>query len=484
MADISKITIPSGASYDLKDSTGRKEAYLEWGGRNLAASYAPIDAAMIPELGANRLELIPAGGIQVEYSRDGGSTWTDYGASDTQKMQLFSSIGTNVFLIGKADSTNKANANYQLRVTITTDVAKVYTVLNKFVIYVTTNGSSGTWVSIDRAIKSTETTFVNVVNKASISGWSGYNIINVAGITTYGNNASAQNSKIRFTFGCTGGSTSYNGLIVGKIMGFGGVGWTTPNNLAKLGRPFTYDVNQNVTFPAQLTATKFNGTATNADKVNNLTVETAVPKNAKFTDTNTTYSAGTGLSLSGTQFSNSGATGVKGNAETSYRTGNVNITPLNLGLGNAKIFYGTSDTAAATVAKAVTCSDFKSADLVAGAIVFVKFTNTNSGAVASITLNVNSTGAKPIKQILNSSVSNLSAAEQIIANETYMFTYDGTNWVTKLNYNTTYSALTQADATAGTATTARLITAKVLNDTIDGKLSAITNAEIDAIVAS
>ena len=47
--------------------------------------------------------------------------------------------------------------------------------------------------------------------------------------------------------------------------------------------------------------------------------------------TDTTYTAGTGLSLSGTQFSNSGVTGVKGNAESSYRTGQVNITPANVG---------------------------------------------------------------------------------------------------------------------------------------------------------
>lgn len=61
-------------------------------------------------------------------------------------------------------------------------------------------------------------------------------------------------------------------------------------------------------------ATKFEGdlagTASNASKVNNLTVETAVPANAKFTDTNTTYSAGAGISLSGTTFSNSGVRSV------------------------------------------------------------------------------------------------------------------------------------------------------------------------------
>ena len=30
----------------------------------------------------------------------------------------------------------------------------------------------------------------------------------------------------------------------------------------------------------------------------------------------------------------SGVSGIKGNAETTYRTGNVNLTPANIGLGN------------------------------------------------------------------------------------------------------------------------------------------------------
>ena len=47
--------------------------------------------------------------------------------------------------------------------------------------------------------------------------------------------------------------------------------------------------------------------------------------------TDTTYSAGTGLSLSGTTFSNTGVTGVKGNSETSYRPGQVNLTAANIG---------------------------------------------------------------------------------------------------------------------------------------------------------
>lgn len=66
-----------------------------------------------------------------------------------------------------------------------------------------------------------------------------------------------------------------------------------------------------------------------AATVDGHTIKSDVPTGAKFTDT--TYTAGTGLSLSGTTFSNSGVTGVKGNVESSYRTGNVNLTPANLG---------------------------------------------------------------------------------------------------------------------------------------------------------
>lgn len=45
----------------------------------------------------------------------------------------------------------------------------------------------------------------------------------------------------------------------------------------------------------------------------------------------TTYSAGTGIGISGTTISNTGVTGIKGNSESSYRTGQVNLTAANIG---------------------------------------------------------------------------------------------------------------------------------------------------------
>lgn len=82
---------------------------------------------------------------------------------------------------------------------------------------------------------------------------------------------------------------------------------------------------------------------------------------------------------------------------------------------------GNCTDAASTAAKTVTIGDFK---LYTGAWVVVKFSNTNSADVASLTLNVDGTGAKPIKY----RNVNLGWASQLIANRYTHFIYDGTNY--------------------------------------------------------
>ena len=100
------------------------------------------------------------------------------------------------------------------------------------------------------------------------------------------------------------------------------------------------------------------------------------------------------------------------------------------------IFKGTCSTPAATTTKAVVCPEFTSADLVAGAIVFVTFTTTNSGAVASLNLNVNSTGAKRLKYMRNAAESDLPGVGYLRANMTYRFVYTGSVWVCDTDYDT------------------------------------------------
>ena len=98
--------------------------------------------------------------------------------------------------------------------------------------------------------------------------------------------------------------------------------------------------------------------------------------------------------------------------------------------GNAKIFSGVCSTGASTAAKTVTCSRFTQSELVAGAIVFVRFTETNTySTLSNLTLNVNSTGAKPIRVVENGSVNDIPSVGYLLSNQTYRFTYDGTNWI-------------------------------------------------------
>lgn len=240
------------------------EAFLSWGGRNWTGAYAPIDAAMVPTLGANRLAFLAASSIDVEYSRDNGSTWLDYEASDVQKISLVSGLNSSL-VIGKADSTNKATSAYKLRVTINT-AGRLYTVLNKFILYISTNGSQGSTCSIlgrtqDNKILGADSWTV-FADKVPIGGWSGYNVINTSAITTYGNTPASHFGQVRFLFENTGGSTSYNGLNIIRILGYGGVGWQTPSNLAGNGTLYSYDAYQNAHFPQQVNAQSFleNGT--------------------------------------------------------------------------------------------------------------------------------------------------------------------------------------------------------------------------------
>ena len=87
-------------------------------------------------------------------------------------------------------------------------------------------------------------------------------------------------------------------------------------------------------------------------------------------------------------------------------------------MAKAGTAYGTCSTAAATVAKTVTISDFI---LIKNGEVSVFFTTANS--VAGATLNVNNTGAKPIKVYGAAIQPGLIKARTIVK-----FQYDGTNW--------------------------------------------------------
>lgn len=258
------------------------EANLKWGGRHIANGFSPVDAGMIPELGANRFAFGNAAGITIEYSTDAGNTWLDYGSSDTAKTALFTT-GSN-HSIGKSEK-GTVTTDCLLRVTIDTDAFRIYTVLNKFAIFISTGFCTGCYCVVEASLENTPTEFVKFVNNASLNGNAGWNIINIANLITYGNAPTYQYGLIRFTFGCTDVGDASVPMTITKIMGFGGVGWNTPSNMAKTGLLYKYNTLQEVAFPAAVTAPNFIG------KINGFDVKASVPANAKFTDTVYTHPA-------------------------------------------------------------------------------------------------------------------------------------------------------------------------------------------------
>lgn len=106
--------------------------------------------------------------------------------------------------------------------------------------------------------------------------------------------------------------------------------------------------------------------------------------------------------------------------------------------GNASngVFYGTCDTAQATKEKVVTLINRNSFSLTTGVAVMVKFTN--ASAAATMTMNVNNTGAKSLMCYGTTTMSSGTTTTGWRAGATVLFVYDGTNWIRDFWENTTY----------------------------------------------
>ena len=258
----------NGVSFDgSKDVTGTftsglYDGYVEWGGKNRSGEVGPIDAALIPQLGANRFAFLKPAGVTIEYSRDSGVTWTDYGATDQQKQDLFSPWGSG-YTIGKASSSNPCNSDCMLRITIKAYNAGVYTELNKFAILLAECGSKDNYCIVEAA-KNVGDDYVTLIDRTKMSGWPEWNILNKYFIFGEYSETTARSHYmvLRFTFGCTGMYDGYtSGLSIYKIYAFGGTGWTEPSILARTGVLYSIGQQQEANFPSSIYASKYYGDA-------------------------------------------------------------------------------------------------------------------------------------------------------------------------------------------------------------------------------
>ena len=224
---------------------------ISWGasGTSFSGSVDPLGTSFNYRLRPNRFAGVAASAITVEYSQNAGSTWTDYGLTDIQKRTMFTGAGSSSAVIGKRTAAGSTTANDMLRITLT--AASIYTTINIIQLYISTNGSSGCQVQIE-GIKNGASTWEILKAYTDISGWSGWNEIYTNFCMSNSSSHTSYYNQIRFIFKTTGTSASYAGLNVQNIFGFGGVGWTTPSNLAAYDHLYTWDGNLNAFFPASV----------------------------------------------------------------------------------------------------------------------------------------------------------------------------------------------------------------------------------------
>lgn len=232
-----------------------------YGGNVNYSGYAgPIESAHIDVLRANRLAFLPASGVKVEYSVDGGTTWVDYGANDAQKASLFAMrMGSAAsFYTGKHTKADECTTKDQLRVTVTP--VDRYASVNMLYLWVSVASTSAT-VNISRSTIGAKETFTDVRTDVPISGLSGPNEIRFSGGTFGGGSTQTSNAyAYRFTF--KNKADGKGSVRVMDIRMYGPSAWGVPNSMMEKDHIYNWDANQNVQFPAQVTAKKFNGSST------------------------------------------------------------------------------------------------------------------------------------------------------------------------------------------------------------------------------
>ena len=241
----SDIRLPLGEVY---------EKYLAWGGQNKIGDIAPIDAAMSYDHNANRLQFANPDGITIEYSRDNGATWLDYNANNGVKVRFVSGQATSLYY-GKRDDGMTRTVNDQLRITINASKCGLYTNLKTVLINGSTGGQDGCQVKIERAWRGSEDIFDNTIGTFQWSGWSGWNSYVMGHAFGGGQSQTSNWGALRFTFFFTGVDENYNQTpqIINMMM-FGTTHWLINSQMMQHGHLYSWDWQQNATFPNGITA--------------------------------------------------------------------------------------------------------------------------------------------------------------------------------------------------------------------------------------
>ena len=259
-----------------------------------------------PSARANRLSFLPADQILIEQSTDGGQTWQDAVYSDGTKVGLFSQTRPSISIPLKD---GKKNCDCLVRITTTAikfkNVPENGTCAEKFAAWSAGHtGEDGKWVSENYIsgeryctleglflwLSSNSDRIYCLVEKSSGSmpnnwvkdgdgfctGWSGSDFIKLSGGNFGGGKTQTSNYWFRrFTFRTATRFNDFDNAKLGsyptsrqsisELTAYGVNVWTysAGNNLMNTDRLYTWDVEKNAIFPAQIKTPVLVGTNQN-----------------------------------------------------------------------------------------------------------------------------------------------------------------------------------------------------------------------------
>lgn len=211
----------------------------------------PITGAMTHMHRANKLAFPTAANITVQISNDSGSTWSNLSVTDTLKRQIFSLPGRSSGVKIGPTSGNATTA-MQTRIIFECDGRDV--VLNRFLFGI---GSDYHTIAIDVYAGSTLSGLTKIATGDASGTWAYEAVATIDNIPSKYYRFSTSNYKyFAFVFRYVTVDSSHltNRASVNSIAGFSGIFWGSngKSNLANYDHMYSWDVDQNVDFPADV----------------------------------------------------------------------------------------------------------------------------------------------------------------------------------------------------------------------------------------
>lgn len=205
------------------------------------ASTGSVMPVHLGVMGAGRClsAFLPASGIKVEYSNDGGATWLDYGVGDADRSRLASMRDTRIwYKLGGPDASG-AHGD-MLRITYEPSDGR-YGFVRSALVWASTMGGSNLTCGVETSTVGAKGTWADRDLRVEMGGWPGPNAVDLPPLTFGGGENQTSNTYgWRFTFGK---KEDVPGKVqrVGSIDIYGDSVWNATNEMMRSGHLYSWD---------------------------------------------------------------------------------------------------------------------------------------------------------------------------------------------------------------------------------------------------